>query len=339
MTAVSRRSIFAGWLVASLLVTGGAVAAPTSADRETARGLMQSGRELRDKGDLQGALQRFKGADDLMHVPTTGLEVARTQVALGLLVEARDTIAAIRMTPAKPSDPAPFKDARAKADELDATLDGRIPALTITLHGAPAGEPQTIVVDGTPLPAGVVGLPRKVDPGHHVVVAKTPHAEGKLEIDVREGEQKPVVLNLVATQVAPPVVATSPEPAADTPPGTRSHSPTALTWVGLGVGAAGVITGAIGGVLSLSKKSVLAGECTRDICGPSAYGDYNAANTFAMVSTIGFIAAGVGAGVAVVSLLAGHRDSSEPAADPPASTGLVVRPWLGVGAGGVSGSF
>ena len=72
------------------------VRAQIGRDRETARTLMQQGRELTAKGDLKEALKRFKGADDIMHVPTTGLEVARTQAPLGLLVEARDTIARIR---------------------------------------------------------------------------------------------------------------------------------------------------------------------------------------------------------------------------------------------------
>src|SRR5579884_1405121 len=97
--------------VASALALGAALGArsaradPTAADRETARALMDDGRALREKNDLRGALQRFKAADDIMHVPTTALEVARTQIPLGLLVEARDTIARIRLMPAKPGEP------------------------------------------------------------------------------------------------------------------------------------------------------------------------------------------------------------------------------------------
>jgi hypothetical protein len=111
--------------VALLLAAPAAHAQVSGADRETARSMMQEGRDLRDKGDLKGALQRFKSADDIMHVPTTSLEVARTQVALGQLIEALDTIANIRKTPAGADDPAPFKDARVKADELDAQVEGK----------------------------------------------------------------------------------------------------------------------------------------------------------------------------------------------------------------------
>jgi hypothetical protein len=190
-----------------------------------------------------------------------------------------------------------------------------------------------------------MGLPRAVDPGHHVVAAKlagkTSQGEGSQEIDVREGEQKPVevVLTVAAIpeQVEGPPAA--PEPEAP-PPTTKSHSPTILTWAGIGLAGAGVITGTVTGLMSMSKKSALQGECANDVCGPSSYSDYDAANTYATISTIGFIAAGVGAGVALVSLIVGHEEpSAAPAMPPQGETGLVVRPWIGVGAGGVSGSF
>ena len=87
-----------------------------------------------------------------MHVPTTSLEVARAQVALGQLIEALDTIAAIRKTPVLADNPAPFKDARNKADELDAQVEGKVPSLSITVTGAAEGETPAISVDGSRCP-------------------------------------------------------------------------------------------------------------------------------------------------------------------------------------------
>src|SRR5260221_3476435 len=187
-----RRLAFAAAGLAGLIATSSAWAEPTAADRETARSLMQEGRELREKGDLQGALKRFQAADGIMHVPTTALEVARTQATLGLLVEARDTIAAIRKTPAKANDPEPFAEARNRAEELDASLDVRVPSLTIKVDGAAAGETPTITIDGVQVPAAAVGLPRRVDPGHHVVAAKTASSGGSAEADAPQKETKQV---------------------------------------------------------------------------------------------------------------------------------------------------
>jgi hypothetical protein len=326
--------------VAALALSGIAHADPTAADRVTARGLMQQGRDLRDKGDLAGALKRFKGADDIMHAPTTGLELARTQVALGMLVEARDTLAAVRRIPVKPNEPGPFKEARGKVEELDTDLSVRVPLLTISLKGTPEGEKATVTLDTEALAPGVVGLPRPVNPGHHVVTAKSASAEGKAEIDVREGDQKPLEVTLVATHddananASADASESAPEEAPAPP--SRSHGPTLLTWAGVGLGVVGVGVGAVAGAMSLSKKSALAKECTNDICGPSSYGDYNAASSLATVSTVGFAVAGVGAAVAVVTLAVGHKaDATAPA---PAS-GLRMIPWVGLGAGGVRGSF
>lgn len=339
----SRRRLGVALAAALLLAPWAAHAGPTSADRETARTLMQQGRELTAKGDLKEALKRFQGANDIMHVPTTALEVARTLVALGQLVEARDFIAAIRQITPNPNEPAPFKEARKKADDLDASLNGRIPSLVITIKGAPEGEQAALTVDGTPVPAGVVGLPRAVDPGHHVIVAKldskTAQGEGKQEVDVREGEQKPVEVTLSVTLAPPPAEAPPAAPASEAPAPVTSHSPTIITWVGVGLAGAGVIAGTVTGILSLSKKSSLQSECPNDVCAPGN-SDYSAANTFATVSTIGFIVAGVGAGVAAVTLIVGHQEPAPaPAEASPAEAGLVLHPWLGVGAGGVIGTF
>jgi len=346
---VSRRcgtTLTATWIFACLLAAAAAHADPTSADRETARTLMQQGREARDKGDLKEALKRFKGADDIMHVPTTALEVARALVALGQLVEARDFIAEIRQIPAKPNEPAPFKEARKKADDLDASLNGRIPSLSISVTGAPDGATPTVSVDGVQLPAGALDLPRNVDPGHHVVaakvVAKAATGEGSQEVDVREGEQKPVEVALVMTAVPQEPEPPAPEPKPEAPPPpTTSHSPTVLTWASVGLGGVGVAAGTVTGIMSLSKKSTLQGECPGNTCPPgTASSDLDSANRFATISTIAFIAAGVGAGVAVVTLIVGHQEQSVPAAAPPQTdSGLVLRPWIVPGAAGVVGRF
>ena len=332
---------FASVLLATalLMVPLAARADPTAADRETARSLMQEGRDLRDKGDLRGALKRFKAADEIMQVPTTSLEVARAQVALGLLVEARDTIAAIRQRPAKPSDPAPFTEARAKAEDLDTSLNGRVPSVTVTVQGAAEGEQPAVTIDDVKVAAAAVGMPRSVDPGHHVVSAKTATAAGTQELDVREGEQKKVDITLVSTGAPAPAPEPPPEPPEPPPPAiVRSHSPTALTWAGIGLAGAGAIAGSVAGALSMSKKSTLSGECPNHVCGPSAYSDLDSANTLATVSDIAFAAAGAGVAVVVVSLFVGHDVATEPAAAE-TPTALRVVPWLGLGAGGLRGTF
>ena len=326
-------------------MTTAARAEPTAAERETARGLMDEGRALRDKGDLKEAMKRFKAADDIMHVPTTGIFLARAQAALGLLVEARDTIQSIRRTPVQPKEPAPFTQARAEADELDASLNGRVPALTIVV--TPAGgradvSKATVAIDGLELPPSVVGLPRSVDPGHHVVTAKAGGREARQELDIREGEKKRLELVLAAggTAGSPGVDQPASTPDAretDAAVAPRSHGPNALTFAGLAVAGAGLGVGVVTGLMALSKQSALQGECANKQCGPSSYADLDSAHTFATVSDVAFAVAGVGAAVAIVSLVIGH--AAVESAPPASESRLRVLPWVGAGSGGVAAQW
>jgi hypothetical protein len=353
------RLLMAAGAVASMLVAPGANAQVSAADRETARSMMQEGRDLRDKGDLKGALQRFKTADDIMHVPTTSLEVARAEVALGLLIEALDTIAAIRKNPAQPDDPAPFKDARVKADELDAQVEGKVPSLAITVSGAAEGETPAISVDGVSLPAAAAAVPRKVNPGHHVVTARAPSGQAKEEVDVAEGEKKDVPL-ILAPEAAggenPPV-----EQGAEAPRNVV-HTPGVLTYGGIVVGGIGLVAGAVTGIMTLSKASTVKSTCKgpNNTCTDQTGIDaLNSGNSLATVSTIGFAVAGAGAVVAIVSLIVGHKapeGASAPANVPPADpdaapaggdaapppateSHLHVTPWVSVGSAGLFGTF
>jgi hypothetical protein len=344
--ALTRVVVTAACLGVATMTTA-ARAEPTAAERETARGLMDEGRTLQDRGDLKGAVQRFKAADDIMHVPTTGLFLARAQAALGLLVEARDTIQSIRRTPAQPKEPAAFIEARAAADTLDASLQGRVPALTIVVTPANQGgavvSGATVAIDGIALPPSVVGLPRNVDPGHHVVTAKAGGSEARQELDIREGEKKRVELVLAPgganTSAGGDQPASTPTP--DTQESaegaTRSHAPNVWTYVGLGAAVAGVGVGSVTGLMTLNKQSTLQGECANKQCGPSSYPDLDSAHTLAAVSDVAFAVAGAGAAVMIVSLVVGHS-AVEPA--PPASESrLRVIPWVGAGSGGVVGWF
>ncbi len=338
----------AALVLALASVTAPALAAnPSPADRETARALMADARTLRDKNDLKGALDRFQRADAIMHVPTTGLEVARTQAGLGMLVEARDTIANILHAPTSPTDPRAFQEARKNAEALDESLDGRVPGITIAVTGAAPGATFAVTVDDAPVPAAVIGVTRPVDPGHHVVVVKTDTAEGRQEVDVKEGENKDVAIALApiasGAAGAPPPADDAAAPDADTaPPAPRSH---ALTYAGLGLAIAGLGVGAVTGLMVLSKKSTLEGECSVDHrCGPSTYGDIDSINSLSTISTVAFIAGGVGAAVTIVSLFIGKPKAAAPPAEPKdepkeETKEASITPWIGLGAVGVRGRF
>ena len=141
-------------LALALIWAPPAHAEPSESLKAAARNLMAEGRELREKNDLNGALSRFQAADALMDVPTTGYEVARTQVALELLVEARATLKRVLALPESENDPEPFKAARSKARALDAELAQRLePAREVAPGAAPAAPAPKPEPKPEPTPA------------------------------------------------------------------------------------------------------------------------------------------------------------------------------------------
>ena len=304
-----------------------------AAEKETARKLMEQGRERAAQHDDKGALEAFKAADDIMHVPTTGLMVANEQVALGMLVEARDTLSRVLHMAAAAGEPEAFARARSSAEELNRSIEGRIPSLRIDVRGATTAPDVT--VDDVAISAAVLKFPYRLDPGHHVVVAKTARGTARAEADVGEGETKDVVLQI--TEVAAPV---SQEPIA--PPSKPARGPNMVAIVGFSVAGAGVIAGTVTGLLMFSKKSALNDGCLDKQCPPSTRSDYDAAYTMATVSTISFIVAGVGAGVGIYGLLSRRGDTSAAAsasASASAREGVRVEPWMSVSGGGLRGTF
>jgi hypothetical protein len=239
-----------GSLVLCLSLAGAlAHAQPSAAQKQTARGLMAEGRELREQGDLQSALARFMAADALMGVPTTGFEMAATQAELGKLVEARETLRRVLALPQSPDDPEPFNEARSKARVLDQRLQGRIGALEFVVSGVGARETLVVTVDGETVPVAALGVPFRVNPGKHVVVARAAARETKAEVDALESRTVKVELALAASAPEPqlelaeaPVAALPPvAQATNEPAATPRRGLPLLTYVAGGLGVAGVL--------------------------------------------------------------------------------------------------
>src|SRR5262245_55861753 len=137
MMASERRTgrVGVALLLACSLLARPSLGAPTAAEKETARSLMKSARAKRKSGDLHGALKDFTAARAIMPVTTTGLEMGKTQLELGLLVEARDTLLEVARSPEERGEPKPITEARTAASELAKEILPRIPSARIELHG------------------------------------------------------------------------------------------------------------------------------------------------------------------------------------------------------------
>ncbi len=341
----SKRSRFARPLGVALaaimtMLSASALAEPTATEKDTARNLMADGRKKRDANDLKGALKNFEAADAIMNVPSTGWEVARTQELLGLWVEARDTALRVGRVPETPREPPAFQEARTKAMALVEALDAKIPTLAITVKGAADGATITVTVNESKIPGAALAAPIKVNPGHHVIIAKTETATGTQEIDVLEREKKDVTITLTPIPGSTTAVTPSTETPPETPPAPppeQKHTMRTVAWIGFGVGGAGLVAGTITGLLTMSAKSSALNGCRDNRCPPSTFSDLDKASSMATISTVSFVIAGLGAGVGVVALVIGDK----PAAPAPAvgSSRTTITPWIGLGSAGVRGSF
>jgi hypothetical protein len=292
---------------------------PSAADLESARELYKEGKELRQKGDLHGALERFKAAHGYGQTPVTGLELGKTHLQLGELVEAREVLLSIGRMKVASDETEKSTAAREEAAALAEQIRPRIATLVVKVSGVkPDASPQ-VLVDGANTPVVSLSSMRKVNPGEHAVVIRSGDREEKRSITLAESEQKEVV---VAFSDASPK-GSGPE----TSPVSGGRSIHVVTWIGLGVGVVGIALGSITGVMALGKASDVSDACRGLSCPPSARTDVEDGRTVATLSTLGFAVGAVGLATAAVGffVLSPKKSASG------AGVGLAVRPtWAGI---------
>ncbi len=311
-------------------------AGPSAADKETARTLFKDGDERFRAQEYDAALKAFRAADEIMGVPTTGLEYARTLMMVGRLLEARDGFIKVANSDQAPEELAAQQLARDEAGELADDLEGRIPAVRVVLTNAPDGSKMRLRIDDIEIPATAVEFARKVDPGTHTVqVFVAGFKPVSREVEVVEGEKKVLDIELEMSVVEVDLV--DPWGGGARSPGDNQGVLSTLSWVGFSAGALGLLVAVPTGIFAISAKNTLEDECPRSpVCPPEKQSELDTAKTVAHVSTFGFVFAGVGIAVGVAGVL---FRSSLP--DVLASTGLplTLHPYMAAGAAGVTGTF
>jgi hypothetical protein len=281
-------------LVFSLVHARAAAAEPTAADVETARALYVEGLELRDRGDVETSLERFRAAHALAATPITSLELGRAMSLVGQLVEARELLLLVDRMPPNPSESAKATHARTEARTLAEQIRPRIPTLVVGFSPSPPRPPR-VLVDGVPVPQEALASPRRVNPGRHIVYAELGGARASQDVLLLEGESKNVTLRLEGSLGAAPA---PPAPASSADAGVG-----AWFYVGVAVAGVGVATGTITGAIALSKASTLEAECFGTRCPRSAQSDLDTSRTMGTISTVAFVIGGLGGALAVVGWL------------------------------------
>lgn len=322
-------------------------------DRATARALGQEGQQAMEVKDYRTAEDRFRRADKLVHAPTLMLGLARALAGVGKYVEAQETYNRMIREGLPPGAPEVFKRAIEEARREVEGVAPKVSGVTITVRTAIGGDlpDAKVVLDEHPINSASLGVRRSIDPGSHVLrVSADGFRPAEVTFSVVEGSavDQPITLEKdTGAAVAPPGAVSSGAPgqaggpgaatvggsgglAAETPSASK-HSP--LPWVAFGIGGAGLILGGVTGLLAVGDHSTLASKCTNGSCPPSQDGNLSSYHTMGMLSTVGFIVAGVGAAAGVVLLVAQPKSGGT-------STGLFrIAPAIGLGSVGAVGTF
>jgi hypothetical protein len=334
--------------VSALLASPTAARAQADSDRATARGLGQDGQKALDAKDFKTAEDDFRRADSLVHAPTLMLGLARALAGEGKYLEAQESYRRIIREGLPPQAPDAFvhalDDAKKEVDAVAAHIGG----LTIKVNPSDGSSPPDLKVtlDDGAVSAASIGVKRYVDPGSHVIRATaTGWKTFEMKVTVPDGGtiDLPVALEKDTTAPVAPVAAPAPAPSptpAPTGDASQNQAPSSggvspWPWVAFGVGGAGLAVGIITGGIAAGKHGSLASGCPGGVCPPSQYDNLDSYHTMSLVSTVGFVVAGVGAAAGVTLLLLPKSD----AAPPPAAAGLHVTPVIGPGALGAIGTF
>ncbi len=254
---------------------------------------------------------------------------------------------------ASPSCPARVRgDCAQRLDDVDK----REPAIVFEMKD-PAGDDVTdvsVAMDGAALTGKLDGRPLSLDPGEHVFVFTAegrPPVTRKLILLERDQTRRERVLIPRAEPAAPPSVGASTSrpgpsfpsqgggagPAAGSAPSGMSTQEV-LGLVSGAVGIVGLGVGSVFGVLTGSAWSNQKADCASATDCPNhaqALGDHSTLVTDSAVATASFIAGAALVTAGVALYFTGRR---APAGK---TTGLVIAPGLGAGAGSVivAGTF
>jgi hypothetical protein len=364
--AMDCRLRFAALALAASMVWAGNVYATDDSAKGAARELANEAKSDFDAGKFEDAGSKFQRAYEIAKVPTLAVWAARALVKRGKMVGASELYRQAALL--APNDlwvGNTQQEAQADAEKELAELQPRIPRLHIRVEGA-AGYDVELTVDGGRISSALVGIDIPTDPGKHRIVGKRGADVVEQTVDLAEGERKEAVMKFnpgapvvaqpskpVEVFPAPPVMvqpAASPLIAAAAPTGAMSATALATTpvhsvtetssaapynqsrrtwgWVVAGVGAAGLLTGAVTGIVVMSNSG-LRNDCPNGACAASKSGSVDTYNLMRNISTAGFIVGGLGAAAGVTLLLWNPKHESDSR----------MALWLGPSSAGVKGAF
>jgi hypothetical protein len=349
MVSVERHRVRALLLAACVALGGTRAWAVSDAERAGARAQAVAGAQAFEKGQWKDALDHFTRAESIVHSPTHVLYIGKSELQLGQLVQAHESLLKVTSESAPAGASAAFveaqKDAQKEAQSLLDQLDPRIPQLRIVVNGGAAGA-TVVTMDGETVPSALVDVPHPVNPGQHSLKATSNGIAGETTITIGEGQTQTATIDLASQGGGPaaPAVATSiGTPAQDlgAAPADNKSTFRIVSFVGFGVGLVGLGVGTVFALKYGSKESDandLNDRCRASGCSAADRSAIQSlddeANSAGTIATIGLVAGGVGVATGVTFLVLSLGGDSKQAF----SEKRMV-PYFGMDRIGVVGTF
>ena len=274
-------------------------AQPEQRDPAAAEELFRQGRAAAEKRDYLRACEKFRESNRLDAALGTLFNIADCEEKIGRLATSWTLFREVAQR--LPAD----DERRAISLQRAQALEARVPRLSV--HLAPTGRTDSVVRrDGVVLGSASLDTWLPVAPGEHVVVMSAPGTESASFVArVGEGER-----GRLDVRIGPPSPhAGALAPAAAEPSPTRANHTAAYLMGGLG--AAGLVTGIVAGVLVLDRKSTVDQNCTDHVCNQVGYDAAQSGKTLGVVTTVGLITGAVGLGGATYLFLSAPSPSEK----------------------------
>ncbi len=313
----NRYVVLAPFAIAGLLIVESshaqapAAAGPSATDQAAAQALFDNARKAMDSGDFAHACPMFESSQKLDPQPGTQFNLAACYDKGGKAASAWITY----QDAASASAAAGRPEWAEKAKEKAATIEPRVAKITIMPVTAYAGF--EVRRDGVVVEAGAFNVALPIDGGEHVIEATAPHKnKWRTKIKVADGQSAKVKIPALTDEADTSAVQTEVDDSVPPPlpPGATSVSDgktqRILAYTGFGLAGVSAIMGGVFGGLAMSKKSDADPLCrTTTTCTSEGASLISSAQTFATLSTIFFVAAGVSALEGITLLVTAPRNA------------------------------
>jgi hypothetical protein len=286
---------FRDWVGVLASIVALSLAAPSGAQlqeprdpqrREQARALANDAANAFARGEFALAHDLCQRAHALVPAPTIALLDARSLVALQRFIEAAEVYQRIESSRLAPPVSEAFQRAVSAAAVERARLLPRIPRLKVELVDSPRARTASIRLDDRVAPKGLLGTWVAVDPGSHAVAV---WVGGKLEssesVTLAERERR--------------VVHVRPKTAERKDPWRTAG------YVGLGIGAASLLTAVVTGSIALDAHADAERDCPERECEAGSFGasSLDRFRSYRTVSTVSYVFGGAAVGFGALAVL------------------------------------